>query len=155
MLDRFLVLHEEVNDLIDHFDHEYELKMFNDNEIEQIQAWRDVLEPIERILRHSEGDRYVTIAHVPQWIQEFRELCQARFERPSRSFFRSRLQQSVNTRLLSLIEVRECPMDAAQCTNADDYFHPSGIQLTYAVMAAALHPKYVQLKFLNTDIHTI
>ena len=147
-IDRFLLLVNQVNMLVDEQGGDRDLEPFDEREVETLTAWRDVLRLFEVVTRHSEGERYASLAHVPHWIAMLRDAVRARQERDVRAQFRMALRESVLKRLVPMLEVVVCPE-----APSDDscYTHPSGVRVGNCLLAAALHPEYSVLECL--DVH--
>lgn len=130
---------------------DYDIDIFSDSDMEMLETWADVLGQFEEILRESEGNNYVTTAHIPNWIgQLLRATSPRERERSSKAAFRAGLCAALETRLLPLVEVTRCPMYREE-TEAHEYVHASGVRVRYPLLAAALHPSYSDLPFLTLE----
>ena len=143
-ISRFLEIATEVNAVMEEYT---ELEAFGTHDVQALQSWLPTLAEFERITRWSEGEAYVSISHIPHWILVLGDVFKYRYEAIQESVdFRSSLRESVRIRLMPLIEVQSCPVRAFA-----GYTHPSGVRVSYCVLAAALDPIYSKLKWLSRE----
>ena len=148
MVKRFLGLLPAIDRLYGTVEEASSLETFSDREIEQLEAWVVVLEPIERVIRWSEGEKYLTICHVPEWAADLIQLTRTiPGERATQAKARRQLHQSISTRMMPFLNVEQCPQ--SRTVFSDGYFHPSGVKIPPCLIAAALHPAYVELECLD------
>lgn len=125
---------------------------FTDIELEECQAWKDVLGIFEQVIRLAEGESYVTICHVPQWAHNILEDLKPKdSERASRARIRAKLLVSARSRLAKYLWVEECPGTQVEAYQQKRMWHESGVIAPWCVIAAALHPSHVDLRFLKKE----
>ena len=104
--------------------------------------------PLKRVIRWSEGEKYLTICHVPEWAADLIHLTRTiPGERATQAKARRQLHQSISTRMMPFLNVEQCPQ--SRTVFSDGYLHPSGVKIPPCLIAAALHPAYVELECLD------
>jgi hypothetical protein len=96
----------------------------------RLRSYASVLEPFAIISRWAEGEKYVTLAHVPQWINDLSIPLQISEDDP---IFLSEFKQAMRFAFEKQFQwISEC--------------------VNLSLKAAALHPLHGHLSFLNTEL---
>jgi hypothetical protein len=128
-LDRFLPLYAHIVGVMTRAGKQDQL--LSDAELEMLEALHVLLKPFEKVTRLCEGEKYATLAHVPSWVQSILDSCASvTGERLVKERIRSRLRLSATERLSPFITV-------------------SPERVPIGILAAALHPLYHKLEFLD------
>lgn len=158
-INRFLAIQNSVSEvMMAHADAQFEDLMFTDDEWSMLHVWRDVFEVCEKVTRQCEGERYVSISHVAMWTYQLLEGTKPTVsDSRKKRRLRQDLHSAMKKRLLPMLVVRECAKTREELEGAYDghfesrYVHPSGVEVEYCVLAAALHPEYFALDFLTLE----